>query len=249
LLTEKDISKWTDQLAARKFVKRQSIGESVHGNNIESFEISGRGARNYVYVISRQHPPEVTGHQGMMKLVDTICEDTPLARRFRNHFTTVCVPLVNPDGVADGNWRHNARGVDLNRDWGLFRQPETKAVRDAMLTYLEADGARPFLFLDYHSTYNDLYYTQSEEARTFPPRFTHDWLTAIQRRLPDQKIIRDVSPGSSIHTSRTWAHRTLGIPAITVEFGDNASSKHIHRVSRVAAEEMMRRLLAEVDPQ
>ena len=39
-----------------------------------------------------------------------------------------------------------------------------------------------------------------------------------------------------------------GIPAITVEFGDNASNEHIRRVSKVAAEEMMKRLLDEVDP-
>ena len=248
LLTENDIQEWTKTLASRSFVRRSVIGQSVRGAEIESFNISGRGSRNYVYIISRQHPPEVTGHQGMMDLVDEICGDSRLARRFREHFTTICVPLVNPDGVADGNWRHNAQGIDLNRDWGLFRQPETKAVRDAMLEPLQAAGARPFLFLDYHSTYKDMYYTQSMDEVTFPRRFTHDWLTAIGKQLPDQKIIRD-GTASSIHTSRSWVHRTLGIPAITVEFGDNAQSEHIRRVSRVAAKEMMKRLLAEVDPQ
>jgi murein tripeptide amidase MpaA len=248
LLTEKEIANWTSQLAARKFVKRDVIGRSVGGREIESFEISSRNSRNYVYIISRQHPPEVTGHQGMMDLIDAVCEDTKLATRFRDHFTTVCVPLVNPDGVATGNWRHNARGVDLNRDWGLFRQPETRAVRDAMLSSASKSGARPFLFLDYHSTYNDLYYTQTKDQPTFPRRFTADWLAAIQRRLPELEVTRNASPGSSIHTSRSWVYRTLGIPAITVEFGDNASSEHIRRVSNVAAAEMMKRLLDEVDP-
>ncbi|MCG8586540.1 MAG: M14-type cytosolic carboxypeptidase [Pirellulales bacterium] len=248
LMTEKDIAKWTERLAKHEFVKRGVIGRSVRGNEIESFEISGRGSKNYVYVISRQHPPEVTGHQGMMDLIDVVCGDSPLARRFRDHFTTICVPTVNPDGVADGNWRHNARGIDLNRDWGLFRQPETQAMRDMMLATLERDGARPFLFLDYHSTYNDMYYTQSDEEQTFPPQFTHDWLTAIQRRMPNEKVIRDSKPGGSPYTSRKWVYRTFGIPSITVEFGDNASTDHIRRVSRIAAEEMMIRLLDEVDP-
>ena len=247
LLTEKEIADWTTRLAARSFVKRGVIGRSVRGKEIESFEISNKDSRNYVYVISRQHPPEVTGHQGMMALIDAVCEDTKLANRFRDHFTVVCVPLVNPDGVATGNWRHNARGVDLNRDWGLFRQPETRAVRDAVLSYASREGARPFLFLDYHSTYNDLYYTQSVDQPTFPRRFTSDWLAAIGRRLPDIEIIRD-SSASSIHTSRSWVYRTLGIPSITVEFGDNASTDHIRRVSNVAAAEMMKRLLEEVDP-
>ena len=40
------------------------------------------------------------------------------------------VPLANPDGVEQGHWRHNAQGVDLNRDWDRFQQPETRALRD-----------------------------------------------------------------------------------------------------------------------
>jgi hypothetical protein len=249
LITEKELAAWTKTLAAKEFVKRSVIGHSVRGQAIESFEISARASRNYVYIISRQHPPEVTGHQGMMDAVDQICGDTELASRFREHFTTLCVPLVNPDGVADGNWRNNAGGRDLNRDWGQFHQPETKAVRDALLATLAKDGARPFLFLDYHSTFKDMYFTQPDSQPTFPPRFTQDWLTAIERRMPDHEVIRDTAPGSSLYTSRHWVNQTLGIPAITVEFGDNSTAKNIRRVSRVAAEEMMQRLLTEVDPQ
>ena len=36
--------------------------------------------------------------------------------------------VLKPDGVADGHWRHNDGGKDLNRDWGPFTQPETQAV-------------------------------------------------------------------------------------------------------------------------
>ncbi len=38
------------------------------------------------------------------------------------------LPLLNPDGMALGHWRHNLGSVDLNRDWGIFGQPETTAV-------------------------------------------------------------------------------------------------------------------------
>ena len=31
------------------------------------------------------------------------------------------------------DWRHNANGVDLNRDWTAFTQPETQAIKN----YLE----------------------------------------------------------------------------------------------------------------
>ena len=35
--------------------------------------------------------------------------------------------MLNPDG-ADVNARSNAAGADLNRDWGVFHEPETRAV-------------------------------------------------------------------------------------------------------------------------
>jgi hypothetical protein len=62
------------------------------------------------------------------------------------------IPAVNPDGLAAGT-RYNARGVNLNRNfgalWGVsrepmgekaFSEPETRAVRDVMLatTYTAA---------------------------------------------------------------------------------------------------------------
>lgn len=58
--------------------------------------------------------------------------DSELAMEFRKHFVIKAFPMLNPDGVVNGHWRHNAMGVDLNRDWQNFNQPETRAVRDAL---------------------------------------------------------------------------------------------------------------------
>ena len=77
-------------------------------------------------IVGRQHPPEVTGSMALMEFVETIVGASDLAKEFRQSFRTIVIPLMNPDGVAAGNWRHNLNGVDLNRDWGPFR-----AARDA----------------------------------------------------------------------------------------------------------------------
>ena len=40
----------------------------------------------------------------------------------------IVYPLMNPDGVDEGHWRHNTGGIDLNRDWAHYNQPETRQV-------------------------------------------------------------------------------------------------------------------------
>lgn len=42
------------------------------------------------------------------------------------------VPTLDPDGLAHGT-RGDARGVDLNRDWGAFRERETRIGRNLIL--------------------------------------------------------------------------------------------------------------------
>ena len=64
----------------------------------------------------------------MQEFVRSVLGNTRLAVDFRKEFEIIIVPMLNPDGVDEGNWRHNAGGVDLNRDWDLFVQP-TKAVK------------------------------------------------------------------------------------------------------------------------
>ena len=44
-------------------------------------------------------------------------------------------------------------------------------------------------------------------------------------------------------TSQSWAHKTLGIPAITYEIGDNTDRALLKQISAGAAQEMMTLLL------
>src|SRR3546814_6550764 len=61
-----------------------------------------------------------------MGFVDELAADSPLARDFRERTLVIVLPLLNPDGVVEGNWRGNINGQDLNRDWGPFSQSETR---------------------------------------------------------------------------------------------------------------------------
>ncbi len=156
------------------------------------------------------------------------------------------VPLVNPDGVAAGNWRHNMHGYDLNRDWGPFRQPETSAVRDEILKHQRSDKPRLVFFLDFHSTHNDVFYIEGGKEPVWPADFADRWLDAVSERLPDYKLRRETAAGSR-PLSKMWVRKTLRIPAVIYEVGDNTDRAQIRRVAQAAAEEMMRLTLEEIE--
>jgi predicted deacylase len=180
-----------------------------------------------------------------MQFVEEIVGDSELARKFRGQFGVLLVPLLNPDGVDHGHWRHNLAGVDLNRDWGIFNQPETRAVRDQILALKER--SRLVLHLDFHSTFNDVFYTQPDEPAAGPDPFTKPWLEGLARRFPAYKVNRDPSEPARLVTSQGWAYKTLGIPAITYELGDNTDRALLRQVSAGAAQEMMGVLLGGIE--
>lgn len=239
-----EIEAWCQRLAAQSFVQRSLAGQSIGGRPLQLLTIGDRDAANLVFLISRQHPPEVTGTLALKAFVDGLCADQPLAKRFRAKFTTVVAPVLNPDGVTQGHWRHNNNGVDLNRDWRRFAQPETRQVRDAFLKCLSQPGARPFLFLDFHSTHRNLFYTQADRHETFPSDFTRHWLASLRRQFPEYQFRRQGSHNPRGGTSKSWAYEQFGIPAITYEVGDRMQPALVERFAQGAAQEAMKLLLS-----
>jgi murein tripeptide amidase MpaA len=68
-----------------------------------------------VVITSRVHPGE-TGASFMVKgIIDYLVGPSLGARILRDNFIFKVVPMLNPDGVINGNTRCNLAGVDLNR--------------------------------------------------------------------------------------------------------------------------------------
>jgi cytosolic carboxypeptidase protein 6 len=245
LITSRDFARWTDSLAALPHVGREVIGRSRLQRPIEMLTITDDpDATREVLLISRQHPPEITGTLALLRFVEEVAGDSPLALSFRRHFQVRVVPLVNPDGVDLGHWRHNTGGVDLNRDWVAFRQPETRAVRDAFLALAGRPGTQVWFAADFHSTWRDVFYTLDRELETTPAGFMDRWLEGIGSRLPDYEI-DDAPSGLGNSTSRNWFYREFGAPAVTYEVGDDTDPSLIRAVATAAARAMMELLLNE----
>ena len=213
-----DLARWS---AAGDAV-RLTLGRSHDGRAIEALRLGRPQAPRLVVLIGHQHPPEVTGAIAMRAFVDALIEERAGEGRARlEDVQFLIIPLLNPDGVARGHWRANRGAVDLNRDWGPFTQPETRAVK----AWLDAlpQGVRPALMIDFHSTYRNLFYVQGEEASEDQRRFLAVWLGGREDTLPGYPFTiepRDANPGSG--TTKNWFHQTYAIPAYTYEVGDDA---------------------------
>ncbi len=246
ILNNRQYDLWNRHMARKDFVNLFVMGKSVQGRPVYKLETTGKwdkGKPANVVLVGRQHPPEVTGALAMMPFVETILSDSILARRFREAFRIIIVPNLNPDGVAGGNWRTNANGVDLNRDWGPFTQPETQLMRTELDRFRsDKDGKLRFM-LDFHSTYENLIYTQSRDDSLYTANFALHWYDAIKKRLPDISFEHEPRHNRKLPTSKGYVYKTFGVPAITYEMGDKADRMKIRNLASVAAEEMMKTLL------
>ena len=54
----------------------------------------------------------------MMKgIIDFLVSSAPEAKVLREKFVFKIIPMLNPDGVINGNYRCSLAGADLNRRW------------------------------------------------------------------------------------------------------------------------------------
>ncbi len=231
---------WIQTLADRNDVSTKMLGRSVQGRPI--FVAATDPKPESILLVGRQHPPEITGGLAMRRFVDTVLGETDLAIKFRDRFSVIVIPLINPDGVVLGHWRHNVNGVDLNRDWGPFTQPETRGVAN-YLAGPDGLGDTLHLMLDFHSTRINTFYTQMPEESNLPFDFATVWLQRASSRVPKFEFKHDARPHSGQANTKNYFYDTYGIPAITYELGDETERHIIDQTTPIFAEEMMRTLL------
>lgn len=248
LETSKQVRSWADSMAQKEYIQRTTIGNSTQNRPIELLSIGDTSTKNMLMVISRQHPPEVTGYLAMKAFVATLSEDSKLARKFRKKFTTYVVPLMNPDGVDNGHWRHNAGGIDLNRDWAQFNQPETRAVKTFMEAKIEETKGKFYFGIDFHSTWDDIYYTVDPKLEGNMPNLVYDWLDEIKRQIPDYDP--NIKPNENIiptTVSRNYFFAAYGAEALVFEIGDNTPRPFIKEKGRISANVLMEMMLKQLD--
>lgn len=198
--------------------KGEVIGRSVHGRPIKAYRVGDPDARVKAVVLGAIHGDERAG----VVLANAILKQ----RRIKGVDLWV-VPTINPDGLAR-NDRRNARGVDLNRNWGTrwaplagkyysgprpWSEPETRAFRAFV------DRVKPRFIVSFHQP---LYGVGRSGER---PAFLRRLATGL--RLPRKSFN---CSGRCHGTMTEWYNAHHAGTAVTVEFGHRPSRYYLtHR--------------------
>ena len=109
------------------FVSRNTLCRTLAGNKCEYLTITSREnlpeddpnriKKRGVVITARVHPGESVGSWMMKGVIDFLVGDSIEAQALRKLFIFKIIPMLNPDGVINGNYRCSLSGGDLNRRW------------------------------------------------------------------------------------------------------------------------------------
>ena len=242
LITNFWYNKWYNELENSGRVRREIIGFSVLKNPIPMFFVEKNINNPYILILGRQHPPEVTGAFAMRGFINQLLNKNSLSDSFLKNYNILFVPLMNPDGVMNGYWRYNENKKDLNRDWGIFIQPETDAVNKKLI---ELKNKKLALFIDFHSTFKNLFYISDIAEESPMKNFLEDWLLDSRKSLSEAnykyEIINSFNKDNGV--SKNYIYNKYKIPSVTYEVSDNEDRDVIQQSSSILAINLMELLL------
>ncbi len=242
-----DVKKWYTDLAKDKerYIRLSIYGKTILNRELPVLDIykGAKENKDIIVLFTRQHPPEVTGYFAFQKFVEAlISDDSEISNEFLNTYRILAFPILNPDGVDLGHWRHNASGIDTNRDWSAYRQPEIRQTVRFISQTLKDSNSRIILGLDFHSTWYDIFYTNETREGTTLPFFIDSWFAALEKNIPDYKV-NEKAGNSKKPVSKGWLLYGHNATGLTYEIGDNTPRDQIEIIGKTTAQQMMKILL------
>lgn len=124
-----------------------AMPESSSDEHISQFR-----SRPVIFLSARVHPGETNSSWVMKGSLEFLMSCSPQAQSLRQSYIFKIMPMLNPDGVINGNHRCSLSGEDLNRQWQNPNAELHPTIYHAksLLQYLRATGRTPLVFCDYH---------------------------------------------------------------------------------------------------
>ncbi|RWS11437.1 cytosolic carboxypeptidase 1-like isoform X1, partial [Dinothrombium tinctorium] len=139
------------------YFDKQILCQTLAGNDLPILTITNRKKDNrpqYVFLLARVHPSESPASWNMKGCIDFLLSNSSEANKLRDNYVFKIVPMMNPDGVVNGNSRTSLSGDDLNRQWvrpDPFTHPTIFHTK-MLLKYINSisKGSNPVFFCDFH---------------------------------------------------------------------------------------------------
>ncbi len=107
--------------ATGNIVKLDTIGLSNQKRPLQLMTITDTAVpdsqKRRIYIHGRVHPSETPASWHLDGMIDAILANSPQAKAYRKQMIFYILPMVNPDGVADGLSRSNSQGIDLENNY------------------------------------------------------------------------------------------------------------------------------------
>lgn len=142
-----------------RLFKRQRLCESLAGNRVDLLTITEPtddkeelGNRKGIVLSARIHPGESNASWMMKGALDWLLDPrNEKAKQFRSKYIAKVVPMINPDGVINGNYRCSLDACDLNRRWKEPMESEHPEVFHQKKMMREFGMERDIvMFVDFH---------------------------------------------------------------------------------------------------
>ena len=100
-----------------------SLGRPIHLLTMGGGEIK-------IFAWSQMHGDEATATAALIDLIELLGDDTyaKWCDGWRDRITLHLLPMLNPDGAVKST-RHNAQGIDINRDARMTQSPEGRILK------------------------------------------------------------------------------------------------------------------------
>lgn len=156
--TNRQLRELLDGFRGNPALKEDVVGKTLGGRPMPLLTITNpktpEKGKPVVWLMARQHAWESGTSWVAEGALRWLLSEDPRAARIRDGFIFKVFPMADPDGVARGGVRFNAKGYDLNRNWDAVNaelMPEIFCQRKAILDWVDS-GRTVDLFLAMHNT-------------------------------------------------------------------------------------------------
>lgn len=207
-----------------EFCIRKTLCRTLAGNRCDYLTITSKDKgidmdkRQSVVLTSRVHPGETVGSWMMQGVIDFLTDlNDPEAKLLRENYIFKLIPMLNPDGVINGNYRCSLAGCDLNRRWkapNKVLHPTIYYAKKLISCTNKERGLALFCDLHGHSRKKDVFIYGCNEAKN--PERTRVFPLIMSKICPFFSFERSRFgvQKSKERTSRITLWRDIGIPNI-----------------------------------